>query len=158
MAGASTAYRYDQAIGAQPIPQRPARPRPTVRVIPGTYAAPSLSPQLRMVINLVVAAVVVLAVIGFVRVGLSSATIATVSQTQDLQDQIDSLKTNDASSSVSASTLGNPNNVKQYAQTQLDMTQPEETETVTLSPDTVQFDDSGNLSMAKSLSSAAQVQ
>lgn len=157
MAGVSTAYRYDQMLGAQSYPQRPARPRPTVRVIPGSRRVPSISPQLRMLINFVIVAVLALTVVGFVRVGLSAATVSTASQTQDLQNQIDDIQTNDASLSVQASTLGNPNNVKTYAQNNLDMTQPEQTETVTLSTDAVQFDDSGNLSMTKSLSSAAQV-
>lgn len=158
MAGASSAYRFDQTMGAQPYPERPSRPRPTVRVIPGTHNVPSLSPQIKMAINLVAAAVIMFAVIAFIRVGLSAATVSAMSSTQELQNQIETMKSNDASLSVEASTLGNPNNVKSYAQDKLGMSQPATTETITLSSDTVQFDDSGNLSLVKSLSSAAQAQ
>ena len=86
------AYRYDHAATR---PARHLESAPSVRVVPGRKHAvyPTLSDGAVLGIKAIIACVIVFLVIGFVRVGLSSAAYSIASQSSDLRAQISDART-----------------------------------------------------------------
>ena len=85
------AYRYDHAATR---PARHLESAPSVRVVPGRKHAVYPSFRWRRIgIKAIIACVIVFLVIGFVRVGLSSAAYSIASQSSDLRAQISDART-----------------------------------------------------------------
>ena len=87
-------------------------------------------------------------------IGLMSATISTTMQSSQLTSQISDARSSGAALEVSQSTLSNPTKVKQQAG-KLGMAAPETTGVITLDKDVVATDESGALSLSKSVAIAA---
>lgn len=149
--GAAPAYSY--------YPERaPERsPRERISVVPGRGTRTQTPTLPSNVVFLAKAAAVVLLVVslvGFARIGLMSATISTTMQSSQLTSQISDARSSDAALEVSQSTLSNPTKVKQQAG-KLGMAAPETTGVITLDKDVVATDESGALSLSKSVAIAA---
>ncbi len=149
--GAAPAYSY--------YPERaPERsPRERISVVPGRGTRTQTPTLPSNVVFLAKAAAVVLLVVslvGFARIGLMSATISTTMQSSQLTSQISDARSSGAALEVSQSTLSNPTKVKQQAG-KLGMSAPETTGVITLDKDVVATDESGALSLSKSVAIAA---
>ena len=148
--GAAPAYSY--------YPERaPERsPRERISVVPGRGTRTQTPTLPSNVVFLAKAAAVVLlvALVGFARIGLMSATISTTMQSSQLTSQISDARSSGAALEVSQSTLSNPTKVKQQAG-KLGMAAPETTGVITLDKDVVATDESGALSLSKSVAIAA---
>lgn len=149
--GAAPAYSY--------YPERaPERsPRERISVVPGRGTRTQTPTLPSNVVFLAKAAAVVLLVVslvGFARIGLMSATISTTMQSSQLTSQISDARCSGAALEVSQSTLSNPTKVKQQAG-KLGMAAPETTGVITLDKDVVATDESGALSLSKSVAIAA---
>lgn len=148
--GAAPAYSY--------YPERaPERsPRERISVVPGRGTRTQTPTLPSNVVFLAKAAVVLLVVslVGFARIGLMSATISTTMQSSQLTSQISDARSSGAALEVSQSTLSNPTKVKQQAG-KLGMAAPETTGVITLDKDVVATDESGALSLSKSVAIAA---
>ena len=146
------AYRYDHDI-AQPYRQ----PAPSVRVVPGRKhsANPTLSDFAVLGIKALIGCLIVFLIIGFVRVGLASAAYSTASQASDLRSEVSDARTTAESLAVQESLLSSPSNIRTQAEDKLNMKAALSSETITLSPDPVAIDSSGNLSFAGSVSRIA---
>ena len=149
--GAAPAYSY--------YPERaPERsPRERISVVPGRGTRTQTPTLPSNVVFLGKAAAVVLLVVslvGFARIGLMSATISTTMQSSQLTSQISDARSSGAALEVSQSTLSNPTKVKQQAG-KLGMAAPETTGVITLDKDVVATDESGALSLSKSVAIAA---
>lgn len=150
MAQAAPAYRYPERI-----PER----SPRIRVVPGKGRQPEqqpLSPQVMRFARMFVAFLVVFAVIGFVRVGLASATVTTAIESDTVSTQIESARAEGNELDVRQSYLSNPSQVKMIASTQLGMGEPAETLTVTLGKDVVATNAQGDLSLSLSFAALNQ--
>ena len=148
------AYRYDHAAAR---PDRYRESAPSVRVVPGRKHTvyPALSDGAVLGIKALIACVIVFLVIGFVRVGLSSAAYSIASQSSDLRAQISDARTTGESLAVQASLLSNPSNIRTEAEERLSMTAGTSASTMTLSADPVAIDSAGNLSFSESASRLA---
>lgn len=149
--GAAPAYSY--------YPERaPERsPRERISVVPGRGTRTQTPTLPSNVVFLAKAAAVVLLVVslvGFARIGLMSATISTTMQSSQLTSQISDARSSGAALEVSQSTLSNPTKVKQQAG-KLGMAAPETTGVIDLGKDVVATDESGALSLSKSVAIAA---
>ena len=147
--GAAPAYRY---------PERMPERSPKVRVVPGgrPQSRPDSIPSSVIFLAQVLAAVlVVFALLGFVRLGLASATVTTALSADELSTNIDSARSEGNELEVRQSYLSNPANVKQEAASKLGMSEPEQTLTITLGTDVVATDADGNLSLASSVEAAS---
>ena len=149
--GAAPAYSY--------YPERaPERsPRERISVVPGRGTRTQTPTLPSNVVFLAKAAAVVLLVVslvGFARIGLMSASISTTMQSCQLTSQISDARSSGAALEVSQSTLSNPTKVKQQAG-KLGMAAPETTGVITLDKDVVATDESGALSLSKSVAIAA---
>ncbi len=113
-----------------------------------------ISPVAIRVAQLFMAGIVLFAVIGFARIGLSVATVSSMISEEEIAAQIDEVASDNASLSVQKSVLGSPSAVKDRA-TSLGMAQGSASESLTLSPDVVCYDAEGNLSLSASLATAA---
>lgn len=149
--GAAPAYSY--------YPERaPERsPRERISVVPGRGTRTQTPTLPSNVVFLAKAAAVVLLVVslvGFARIGLMSATISTTMQSSQLTSQISDARSSGAALEVSQSTLSNPTKVKQQAG-KLGMSSPETVGVIDLAQDVVATDESGALSLSKSVAIAA---
>lgn len=150
MASASTAYRYDYAA-----PRRATHTSPSIHVVPGRgrhteTAGTSLASIARIALCILLALVVV----GFVRVGLTSATITASFDGSTLRNEINASNELGKDLEVQVTALSNSTRLKSYAKHNLKMSAPGYVETVILPADVVAVDEAGNLSLAKSLSVA----
>ncbi|MEF9925082.1 MAG: cell division protein FtsL [Eggerthellaceae bacterium] len=152
MAGAAPAYRYD-------YPERQTRPQRKVQVhvVPGrgkTTHQNTLSPQILAIAKFGAAALLVLALIGFARIALVSATVTTALASEEVAAQITSVRAASNDLEVAQSHLSNPSYVKQAAAA-LSMGAAAGSAALTLPADVVSTDASGNLSLSQSLAAAA---
>lgn len=148
------AYRYDHAAAR---PARHPESAPSVHVVPGRrhVVYPALSDGAVLGIKALIACVIVFLVIGFVRVGLSSAAYSIASQSSDLRAQISDARTTGESLAVQESLLSNPNNIRTEAEERLSMTAGQSSSTMTLPADPVVIDSAGNLSFSEGVSRLA---
>jgi cell division protein FtsL len=98
----------------------------------------------------------VCAVVGCIRVGLLTATVSTLADSENVVSQTTQLRSQSADLQVKESSLSNPTTIKQTASTSLGMSAPEETTKITLGTDVVSVDDSGSLSLSQSLAAASR--
>lgn len=150
MAGAAPAYSY------RPERARTA-PRPDVRVVPGTRprtASQTLPQAVIFLAKTIAVVLVVLTMLGFVRIALSSAAVSTSLAAQEVASDISAARSAGSALEVQQSTLANPTRVKTAAAA-LGMAAPAATETIVLDEDVVATDGEGNLSFAESVRRAA---
>lgn len=138
---------------------RPERQRtPDISVMPGRRQQAQSQPLPSSIIFLaktIAVVLVVLALLGCVRITLSSATVTTALETRELSSQIDSARSEGNSLEVAQSSLSNPTRIKDAA-TQLGMSAPAYVATIDLSGDVVVIDAAGNLSLSGSAAVLAQ--
>ncbi|MEE0845548.1 MAG: cell division protein FtsL [Eggerthellaceae bacterium] len=148
---AAPAYAYPQPS------RRPQRTgRPDVRAIPGGGRRANESAaasRTSILVKVVIAALVAFSLVCVARVALSAATVSAAVETQQLNQDISSIREQSNALEVTQSTLSNPSNVKATAQ-QLKMGAPATTEFLDLGVDVVATDDTGNLSLTQSLERA----
>ena len=148
--GAAPAYTY--------YPERaPERaPRTRISVVPGQgprTQSPALPSSVVFLAKAVAAVLIVVSLVAFARIALSSATVATSVQAQELSSQIDQARSSGSSLEVSQSLLTNPTYLKQQA-AGLGMAAPETIATIELGAAVVAYDGAGNLSLSKSVALA----
>lgn len=152
--GAAPAYSYFP----ERAPERIERaPRTRISVVPGQgprTQSPTLPSSLVFLAKAVAVVLVVVSLVAFARIALSSATVATSVQAQELSSQIDEARSSGASLEVSQSLLTNPAYLKQQA-AGLGMAAPATIDTIDLGTDVVAYDGAGNLSLSKSVALAA---
>lgn len=149
MASAARAYRYGSAA---PEP----RHEQNVRVIRGRrHQVETLDNRLVTGAKIVLILLALFAVLGCIRVGFTSMAVSASIETEQIQSNIDTARSDGTTLEVEQSELTNPTAVKKAA-TKLGMAAPTSTETIKLSKDVVATDDSGNLSLSKSLAIAAK--
>ena len=151
---AQVAYDYY----AQPAYERERVARPDSTVVPGRrrQAAPQPSAHPAVLIaKVVLAALVVFALLGVVRITLSSAAAMTSIESNELSNQIEAARTEGNQLEVAQSTLSNPARIKSQAEA-MGMAAPTETVVLDLSGDVVVTDDAGSLSLSGSVAAAAQ--
>lgn len=147
--GAAPAYRYPEWIPRQ---------SPRVRVVPGgkpSYRSDSIPSSAVFLAKVLAVAFVVFALLGFVRIGLASATVTTALSAGELSTDIDSARSEGNELEVRQSYLSNPANVKQEAASRLGMSEPEGTLAIALAEDVVATDANGNLSLSTSIRAAS---
>lgn len=149
--GAAPAYSY--------YPERVSErsPRERISVVAGRgvrMQAPALPSSVVFLAKAAAVVLLVVSLVGFARIGLMSATISTTMQSSQLTNQISDARSSGAALEVSQSTLSNPTKVKQRAG-KLGMAAPETTGVIALDKDVVATDESGALSLSKSVAIAA---
>ncbi len=151
MASAAPAYRMDYS--QQPL-ERPSR-QPQVHVVGGRRPAESVSPGIILAAKTFVVVLIAVALIGCVRVALSTATVSTMLQSESLEAQTATMRTSATDLEVKESTMSSSSNVKNAA-TQLGMGEAAQTTTIVLDQDVVSYDAAGNLSLSQSLAVASR--
>lgn len=155
MAGAP-AYRYDTAV------QSPVREhqQPPVRVVPGHKheIQHGLTDFHVLVVKVIVAALAVVLCIGFIQVGLASAAYSAASASSELRSEIATMRSDGQSLAVQKSLIASPSNLRTIAADQLKMAAPAPASTITLEPDVVAFDASGNISLTESIAAVAALE
>ena len=150
----SAAHAYAPAV--ERAPERAGRAR--VSVVRGQGADARAREGARSVVLVAKAAacvIVVLAVLGFVRVTLSSATVAAALETQELSSQIEVARSEGSKLEVRQSSLSNPTRIRIVASS-LGRAAPASTTVIDLSGDVVVTDEAGNLSLSGSAAALAQ--
>lgn len=127
-----------------------------VRVVRNTGRTPGISSRALAISRAIVAFVVVFALVGCIRVGLTAATVNTALATEVLTSQVSDLQSAGAGLEVQESSLANPANVRSIASTELGMTAPSSVDTIALGKDVVMCDEAGNLSLSLSLARLGQ--
>lgn len=120
----------------------------------GILQTSALSPTLLVFAKYAAAVVIFLAVVAFVRVGLSSATISKGIESQQISSQIETELTNKNALEVQDSVEGNSTKVRQAAE-KLGMITPPSIETIKLEKDVVARNDDGDISLVESLNRIA---
>lgn len=149
MGNAARAYQY---------PERAPERSPRIRVVPGqkpTTRQETIPPSVLFVTKIMAVFFVVFALLGFVRIGLASATVTTAVSTEDVLAQIEAARSTGNELEVRESYLSNPTYLKSEA-ARLSMVTPTETTVISLDPDIVSTDREGNLSLVGSLKIASQ--
>ena len=152
MAGAP-AYRYQEPARA---PRRAPQQSPRIKVVPGKgrQASEGLSPTILAIAKVSAVMLVLFALMGFVRIGLASATVSTAVSSSELSSQIENARSQGNDLEVKQSFLSNPTSIKQQA-SDLKMAEGEAV-SLTLSKDIVSTDGRGNLSLSQSIKALAQ--
>ena len=150
----SAAHAYAPVV--ERAPERPRRAQ--VSVVRGQGADAQARQSASAVVfaaKVAACVIVVLAVLGFVRVTLSSATVATALETQHPSSQIDTARSEGSQLEVQQSSLANPTRIRIVASS-LGMAAPSSTSVIDLSGDIVVTDEAGNLSLSGSAAALAQ--
>ena len=137
-------------------PERTFQREPRIRVVAGTGPAnaPAVLPSSVVALaRIIVAVLIVFACVGLARVFLSSATVTSSVQAQELSSQIDSARAQGNQLGVTQSSLSNPARIKTEA-TAMGMAAPAETAVIDLEQDVVATDEQGRLSLSKTLERA----
>ena len=147
MANAAPAYRQSARAAARST---------RVSVVRSTRRDPGLSRTTLVVSRVFVAVVLLFAIVGCVRVGLTAATVNTAIATEELTSQVNDLQSAGSNLEVQESSLTNPAYVRSVAANELGMSAPKNIDTIALAGDVVAYDEAGNLSLSLSLAQAAQ--
>lgn len=123
-------------------------------VVPGggreTSKQTSTNPAISIFAKAIAVVVAVFALIGIVRITLSSATIATAMEANQISSSIEEARAEGSSYEVQQSTLSNPTRIKGEA-SGLGMSTPDETIFLSMPADIVVKDAAGNLSLSGSM-------
>ena len=158
MAMGTSAYRLDAFPAYEPAPRAQQR-RADVRAMRtnGPDQAASQTPLIVTAARLAIVALVVIAILGLVRIALTSATVATLIESDSLSAQIEEARTTGTSLEMQQSVLSSPSNIKSAIK-RLGMTAPGEAEVITLEPDVVAVDAQGTLSLSDSVKNVVRAQ
>lgn len=144
------------------IKQNPKKDlKPSMHAVAGNAPVKSvvksatLSPMLLMVAKVAAAVVIVIAIMAFVRVGITSATVSLGLNSQQIQKNIETELVNKNALEVKDSTLGNTGRIRQAA-ADYSLVAPASIETISLSPDVLAYDSNNNVSLVESLNRVAQ--
>lgn len=153
---AMPAYRYDRAQ-AQPKRVPESRPAPRIQVVQGTRSAqsPSISGNVLLFLNVMVALIAVFVIVGFVRIGISAASYDVATQASEVREHISEARAVQESLAVQKSASANPIVLREQAAGQLGMAAPATLETITLPADVVAYDAAGNVSLTDSVARLA---
>lgn len=110
----------------------------------------ALSPMLLTIAKVAAAIVVVIAVLSFIRVGLTSATVSIGLNSQQISKNIDAELVNKNTLEVKDSTLGNTGRIRQAA-ADYSLVSPASIETISLGQDVLAYDENNNVSLVESL-------
>lgn len=149
---AAPAYNYDARAY-----ERERYAQPDISVVPGSRPrtqVQTLPSSVVLVAKVVAVALVVIALLGVVRVTLSSAAVTTAIESNQLSSQIETARAEGSNLEVSQSALSNPTYVKGAA-TALGMVEASDTKKIVLDDDVVVTDEAGNLSLSGSIAAAA---
>lgn len=141
------------------IPDSTARvleqaPRTPFEVLPGGRAGKRQQADINPIVSiakLVLVFVIVFAVIGAVRITLSSSTVASALEAKRIENEISLARSNASELEVIQSTLSNPSRIKSEA-VSIGMASPATTAYMDMSGDIVVKDADGNLSLTGSMS------
>ncbi|MDO5329423.1 MAG: hypothetical protein Q4E88_04950 [Coriobacteriia bacterium] len=142
------------------VVRKPEPKKESFKVVPGQLRTPrlfhsaALSPMLLTAAKFAVAAVIVIAVAAFIRVGLSSATVSTGLNSQYLTSQIEQELSKKGALEVQDSTLGNTSKIRSEA-AKLNLVAPAVIEQINLGEDVLAYDKNGNISLVESLNRVA---
>ena len=157
MANSSSAYRLD----AFPAYEPPARQRrgADVRAVrtDGADRTATTSTQLVTLARMAAVLVVVVAVLCFARIALTSAAVSTMIESDAISTQISEARASGVSLEMEQSVLTSPSALKSAVK-RLGMIAPGEVETISLEPDVVALDEEGNLSLSDSLKNVVRAQ
>lgn len=128
--------------------------QPNVRFQPNPDARTGTSPLL-VGARIVAAVLVLMAVLCVGRLALTSATVATAIENQDISNAIDAARTEGSALEIEQSKLSTPTRIKDTA-ADMGMTAPSRVMMIDLSGDVVVTDQAGNLSLSGSVAAAAQ--
>lgn len=154
MATAQRAYRYNYDYDYNTFEPEHSR-RPDVRVVPGSRT--SLSPSITTAAKLAAIVMVVIACVCFVRLSLSSATVATMMDSSTLQTQISQARSEGTSLEMQQTQLTSPTALKAAAD-EYGMSAPSSVSSINLGPDVVAEDADGNLSLSQTVANVASSQ
>lgn len=147
-------YSYFQPASA-PMPTQAMRPaQPDVRFMANPDARPGTSP-LVVGARIVAVVLVLMTVLCMARLALTSATVATAIENQQINNNIDTARTEGSSLEISQSKLSAPTRIKEAA-ADMGMAAPSRTMMIDLSGDVVVTDQAGNLSLSGSVAAVAQ--
>lgn len=149
------AYSFGSA--ARKLDERPAVPSSPIEVIPGAgrlVQRRATSPILFLARVLIVG-IVIFALIGVVRITLSSAAVACALETRELDRSISAARDAGSDLEVAQSTLSNPTRIKAEA-TELGMATPNDLTFFDMSGDVVVCDKAGNLLLSESVGAVLQ--
>lgn len=147
------AYNYDSTARKLRYEEQPA-----FEVLPGggrNTATSTASDAVMLFAKIVITAILVFAVIGVVRITLSSATVAVALEAKQIDAQIDDARDVGSALEVEQSSLSNPTRIKQEAAA-IGMSTPATTTFMDLSGDVVVTDESGALSLTGSLEAVSE--
>lgn len=129
---------------------------PDISVIPGN-ASPSvsISPAFIFLVKTAAVLFVVIALLGCIRITLTSAAVEAAVEKQELTSSIKDIRVESKVLEVSQSSLTNPTRIKESA-TLLGMAAPEQVTNVNLADDVVKLDEDGSLSLSRSAAALTQ--
>lgn len=149
------AYNYDSV--ARKLNETTRQP---FEVVPGGNRHSNqdqASSAVMLFAKIVIAGILIFAMIGAIRITLSSATVAVALETKQLDSQIDDARDAGSLLEVQQSTLSNPTRIKSEAES-IGMSAPKSTVFIDISGDIVETDPTGALSLSASVQAASQAQ
>lgn len=151
------AYAYPEPAYREHGVEPQRKPRREINVVPGSSAGEKpLAPVWYVVTAAAAAVLIFLALLGFARISLESATVTTALETRELSSQIATARSDGNVLEVQQSSLSNPTRIKDAA-TLLGMSAPAYVTNIDLSGDIVVVDAAGALSLSGSAAVLAQV-
>lgn len=155
MAGMPAYRMYDTPIYSTAAPKY--KQSPDISVVPGERRdaqQDTLSSGVLLLARVFVIACVAFAILGFIRVGFASATVATAISANEVASDIDIARKEGSELEVQQSYLSNQTYVKKSA-TELGMEEAGQSITLLLPQDIVTTNEQGDLSLALSIQSAS---
>lgn len=148
------AYNFGSA--APRIETRPASP---IEVVPGAgrLGQRKASSPILLLARILIVGIVIFALIGMVRITLSSAAVACALEAKELDKSISAAREVGSDLEVNQSTLSNPTRIKTEAAA-IGMSTPDSLRFFDLSDDVVVCDKAGNLLLAESVSAVMAAQ
>ena len=138
--------------------ERQPKHAPSIHVVPGRKSSTQSAALPHSIVTLAKALAVifvVIALLGFVRVTLSSATVGVAKETRALSSQISLARTEGSTLEVTHSSLSNPIRIQTEAMA-LGMAAPESVTYINLGRDIVATDEAGNLSLSGTVAAIAE--
>lgn len=115
----------------------------------------ALSPMFLSLAKVAAVVVCVIAILAFVRVGITSATVSTGLASQNISNKIDAELVNKNALEVQDSALGNTAHIRQAA-AEYSLVAPASVETIVLDQDILAYDENKNVSLVESLNRVAK--
>lgn len=153
-----------RSLNPQPKPEPkievPVTKAPELHAIKGSQKQRSLmqssalSPMFVTLAKTAATLVVVIAILAFVRVGFTSATVSTGLNSQEISNNIQTELVNKNALEVQDSTLGNSSRIRESA-SHYNLVTPAAIETINLGQDVLAYDDNKNVSLVESLNRVA---